>query len=535
MQRSILAFGKSFLNKNTAAWAAGFEASFTGRLTRSLRLAYQNSCTGRLLNRNVIGESRTFHLLQNTAGFIDARLHWPERWRARQREIIYAALFILAVMTALSFFLLPYRQAFVVLAAALLTVATFYRTEYGVYSAALLLPFVPLKALLGLALLTLASLMIKKARGGHGRLYLSPLFLPILVFFAVMFYATVTSVLFWDSLSEFFIPVTGLIYLFVIANTCDSREKLNNLVVCLVLAGLITASYATYQFYVGANVVELKKEWVDVAQNPDIKNRAYAVFDNPNLLAQYMILLSTLSLGAAFAAKKTGLRVFFAATTAIAVFCLVLTYSRGGWLAFAGALVVFALFKNKLLVQLLVVAGLLIYSALPYNIANRLATITSLKDTSNLYRLDTWNSTIELIKAHWETGVGLGRRAFARVYHTHMINSTVVPHSHNLYLQTISEFGILGLVVFCWLFISVFRLGLKVGRTTSAALRNLNAGVMAALTGFLLHSFVDHFIWYYKLGILIWLLVAIVIVMDKILSTEQNISERNEENAEQAG
>jgi O-antigen ligase len=225
-----------------------------------------------------------------------------------------------------------------------------------------------------------------------------------------------------------------------------------------------------------------------------------------------------------------GYKVLFGTTACLAVYCLLLTYSRGGWVAFKGAVVILALFKNKLLVQLLAALGLLLYSALPAQITNRLATITSSTDTSNLYRLDTWSSTMEVIKAHWETGVGLGRKAFSRVFYTHMINSNTVPHSHNLYLQVISEFGILGLAVFCWLFIAILRTGIKISAMSINWAKSINAGVMGALAGFFIHSLVDHFLWYYKLGIMLWLLVAIVIVLDKIAVRNSDV-ERTEEYA----
>jgi len=530
MQSLLITLGEKALNKITASWAKGFNTSLTGRLTRFLRASYLDSYTGRLLNRDLTRESYTNALLRTLTGIVEKRLKLPVWFKTRQREITYGTLLTLAILTVLSFFLLPYKQSLVVLLAVLLTVGTLYRTEAGVYAAALLLPFAPLKALLALALVTLASFILKAAKSPRFSFYLPPIFIPLLLYFLVMFYATVTSVSFRDSAGEFLIPVTGLIYLFVIVNIFDSQEKLDNLIICLAVAGMITASYAVYQFYTGVNAVELKKEWVDLTQNPELRNRAYAVFENPNLLAQYLIMLSTLSLGAAFGTKKAGLRIFFSSTTAIAAFCLVLTYSRGGWVAFVAALVVLALFKNKLLVQVMAVAGILAYSALPASVTHRLSTITSLKDTSNLYRLDTLQSTLSLIKTHWETGVGLGRKAFARVYYTHMINSNVVPHSHNLYLQIISEFGILGLVVFSWLFIGIFRIGLKIGATINAGVRNLNAGVMGALAGFFIHSIVDYFLWYYKLGILIWLLVAIVLVLEK-LAAQQISSERIEQNA----
>ncbi|MDF9406955.1 MAG: O-Antigen ligase [Pelotomaculum sp. PtaB.Bin013] len=530
MPSLIITLGKRALDKNAAKWTEGFSASLTARLTNFLRSSYQNSYTGRLLNHNMTGESCAYTLLRTISGSLEKHLKLPERYKARQRELTYGALLILAALTALSFFFMPYQQSLIMLMAVLLAIGTFYRTEHGVYAAALLLPIAPLKALLALALVTLTSLIFKAAKRPHFRFHLSSLFIPLLLFYMVMFYATVTSVSFWDSAGEFFIPVTGLIYLFVIVNTFDSREKLDKLIICLAFAGMITASYAIYQFYTGVNTVEIRKEWVDITQNPEIQNRAYAVFENPNLLAQYLILLSTVSLGAAFSASKAGLRIFFIATVVIAAFCLLLTYSRGGWLAFAGALVVFALFKSKLLVQLLAVAGVFMYSFLPATITHRLSTITSTKDTSNLYRLDTWHSTLSLVKNHWETGVGLGRKAFARVYYTYMINSNVVPHSHNLYLQIISEFGILGLAVFCWLFVGIFRLGLKLSTARDALIRNLNAGIMGALAGFLFHSVVDYFLWYYKLGILLWLLIAIILVLEK-LAAQKISSERNEQNA----
>lgn len=527
----MITWGVKAINKTTSRWVKGFNCSLTGYLIRLLRSSYQNSFTGRFLNSNLTGESRAYALLQILTGKLENCLQLPARWHGRQREITYLALFLLAITAALALFFLPYQQSLLTLGAIILTVVIFYQTEAGIYAAALLLPFVPFKALLALALVTLLSFIFRAAaQRPHFRFYSSPLFIPLLLFYLVMFYATVTSVSFWDSAGEFLIPVTGLIYLFIIVNIFDSRDKLNNLFICLAVAGMITASYAIHQYYTGINALELKKEWVDLTQNPQVQNRAYAVFDNPNLLAQYLLLLSTISLGAAFSAVKAGWRVLFTATSAVTAFCLILTMSRGGWLAFVVALTILALFRHKLLVQVLAVAGILVYSVLPASIMHRLSTITSLKDTSNAYRLDTWQSTLALIQEHWETGVGLGRKAFARVYYTHMINSNIVPHSHNLYLQLISEFGILGLAVFGWLFVYICRIGLKLSAAGNPYIRSLNAGVMGALAGFLFHSLVDYFLWYYKLGILLWLLVAIVLVLEK-LAAQQISSERNEQNA----
>lgn len=528
MESVLINMGKKALSRTTTLWEKGFDASLTGSFTRSLREAYQESATGRLLNRDLIGQSYSYTLLQTMAANIEKLLKLPAGSEARWRgAFTYGILLASAILTVLAFLFLPWPQALGATGAIFLAVAVLYRTEAGLYAAALILPFVPFKVLLLLALLTLASFLLKAFNGSRSfRFHLTPIMVPLLLFYLVMLYATVTSVSFSTSASEFLIPVTGLIYLFVMVNVLDRREKLDYFLYCLALSGIITAGYAIYQYYTGASNIEVRKEWIDLVKNPEIRNRAFGVFENPNLLAQYLVLLTTLSLGGIFGAARRGHQIFFALTAALSAFCLVLTYSRGGWVAFVAALAVFTLFKNKLLMQALPVAGIVAYSFMPNAIIQRLSTITSLKDTSNAYRLDTYQSTLSLIKAHWETGVGLGRLAFARVYHTHMINSNVVPHSHNLYLQIISEFGILGLAVFIWLFLGIFRLGLRLRTAGTTYIRDLNAGVMGALSGFFVHSTVDYFLWYYKLGILLWLLVAVVLVLERL--TSQQISpERN--------
>jgi putative inorganic carbon (HCO3(-)) transporter len=529
--------GKNLLRKTDDLIDRCYYPSLTATLMERLGLAYRSSFTGQLMARDLVGESWAYKLFQGIIDFCERLVCWPaveERAEAEGGQVIYPqqyhlrrsvifgfiALFVLLGVGL--FFLLPWIQALQILGGVLLVAAVLYRVEFGVYAAALALPFVPFKALFMLSLLTLFSLAMKWRWGKIGRLHFSPFWVPLLLFFLIQFYATITSVYFWPSVSEFLIPVTGLVYLFVMVNTFDRPAKLDNFLLCLALAGLVTAGYATYQYYAGPSMEFLNQNWVDASQTKEIKNRAYAVFDNPNLLAQYLVLLTSVTLGALFATRSWRRRGLFVLTAVTSVCCLLLTYSRGGWLAFAGGLLVFGYFFNRRrLITLLPIGAVAGYFLIPSWAISRLATAGSLQDSSNAYRLDTWNSTLSLVREYWLTGVGLGRQAFARVYGSHMINTNFVPHSHNLYLQLISEFGILGLTVFLWLFWRLFRLGCRLRVSGNAFIRSLNAGVMAAMAGFLAHSLIDYFLWYYKLGILIWLLVGIMLVLERLENREE--------------
>jgi putative inorganic carbon (HCO3(-)) transporter len=528
---------KRFLQKTDALIDRCYYPSLTATLMERLGLAYRSSFTGQLMARDLVGESWAYKTFQGIIDFCARLVCWPtveKRAEAEGGQVIYPqqyhlrkpvvfgliALFILLGVGL--FFLLPWSQALQILGGVLLVAAVLYRVEFGVYAAALALPFVPFKALFMLSLLTLFSLVMKWRWGKIGRLHFSPFWVPLLLFFLIQFYATITSVYFWPSVSEFLIPVTGLIYLFVMVNVFDRPAKLDNFLLCLAFAGLVTASYATYQYFAGPSMEFLNQNWVDESQTKEIKNRAYAVFDNPNLLAQYLVLLTSVTLGALFATRSWRRRGLFALTVVTSVCCLLLTYSRGGWIAFVAGLLVFGYFFNRRrLITFLPIGAVAGYFLIPAWAFSRLATAVSLQDSSNAYRLDTWNSTLSLVREYWLTGVGLGRQAFARVYGSHMINTNFVPHSHNLCLQLISEFGILGLAVFLWLFWRLFRLGCRLRVSGDAFIRSLNAGVMAAMAGFLIHSLIDYFLWYYKLGILIWLLIGIMLVLERLENKEE--------------
>lgn len=513
----LLNLGRKALDRTDQAVAAAWDTSLAAAWLRRLGTACRVSRAGQFLACNRVADSASYSLLQKLGGAVEQLFdRISGEGTRRQRSLFLGSVLALVVLAALALLILPGQQVFQALGVILLAAAVLYRVEWGLYAAAILLPFVPFKALFLLSLLVLVSWVFKRAGGSGCRLAFSPVWVPLVLFFVVQFYATVTSVSFWTSASEFLIPVTGLIFLFVMVGTIDSEEKLDDLVVCLALAGLITAVYAIYQYYAGPSVLDLGKEWFDVRQNPELRNRAYAVFENPNLLAQYLVLLGSFSLGGMFAAPRWWRKVFFGMTVVAATCCLVLTYSRGGWAAFAAALLVFGFFMNRQrLCTILPVAVAAGYFLVPARMITRITTAFSSKDSSILYRFDTWNSTLSLVRDYWVTGVGLGRRAFARVYATHMINANYVPHSHCLYLQLISELGILGLAVFIWLFISLFRLGFRLCRAESNFIRSLNAGLMGAFIGFLSHSALDYFLWYYKLGILIWLLVGVVLVLER--------------------
>ena len=414
------------------------------------------------------------------------------------------------------------RQAAIKIAVGVLTTAfVFLVPEAGLYLAVLFLPFLSFNLLALLGVLTALAYLAKVVINGRADICRSSLLIPILIFFVLLLYSTVTSVLPKSSAYEFSIPAVSMLYLFLTINLLDNKKKLSILLTCLALAAAVVAAYAIYDYYFGVTFIEAQKGWVDLELNPDIKNRASAVFENPNLLAQYFVLVIPVFIAFAAVVKRVGYKFLLASIAVLAGTALVLTYSRGGLYGFVFAMAVLAVIRGRNFFPLFLAAAVIGVFFLPHTVIDRLATADNLTDSSVVYRFDIWKSTLLMIKDYWLTGVGLGTQAFMRVYYVYMMNSANMPHAHNLYLQLLSETGVFGLAFFTLLMYKIFQTVFRISSSSLSYLKWLNAGFAGAIAGFLLQSMFDYGLWYYKLGVLFWMLIAVYIVVEKLYVAEK--------------
>lgn len=114
---------------------------------------------------------------------------------------------------------------------------------------------------------------------------------------------------------------------------------------------------------------------------------------------------------------------------------------------------------------------------------------------SNVGRLDMWQSAVRIAVDHPIIGVGYGMfgRAF-RDYRDPTIAQDKLASAHNLYLNTLAETGIVGVVVAILLGIALVRASWRTWHAApSPARRQRIEGTACALLGMGAHSFVDTF------------------------------------------
>ncbi|MFN8489845.1 MAG: O-antigen ligase family protein [Caldilineaceae bacterium] len=197
---------------------------------------------------------------------------------------------------------------------------------------------------------------------------------------------------------------------------------------------------------------------------------------------------------------------------------LVLTQSRGGYLAIVIALPVVLLLRwPRLLYAIpigLLIAFLIVHQVGIQTILNQLSTDGSLGGWDG--RLDIWTQSFNALHDFAFTGIGIGTFTLIipLLYPLH-VSIEGYPHAHNLFLQIGVDMGLPGLIAYLALWINLFVMLITVLRTRHATSlqRTLAIGATGSLTAMLVHGLLDAVTWGTKLAFIPWLLFALITLL----------------------
>lgn len=310
--------------------------------------------------------------------------------------------------------------------------------------------------------------------------------------------------------------------LVVVVMHAGQGERWRWLVFGLALAGVANALIGLYEFFGGSGALHLL-----------INNRffrAFGTFGQPNPFGGFMGLLAPLILCTALGHALTlwrgwqGRRViavnealwllFYAAAGALVVAGVVISWSRGAWLGFAAsmAVVVFALprrlWQSIALVLLIValVAALWLTGRLPASVLERVGSATqelfafddvrgvdiTPENYAVVERLAHWQAALNMARAHPWLGVGFGNYEVA--YDEYRLINWKFPlgHAHNYYLNVFAEAGMIGLIVYVFLWAIIVTLTWRARRHPHRQARLTAIGLLGTWTYLMAHSLTDN-------------------------------------------
>lgn len=319
------------------------------------------------------------------------------------------------------------------------------------------------------------------------------------------------------------LAVVGIYILmyFVVINSIETRKQINTMIYVFIFGALIVALYGIYQYLFGNT---LATSWIDRELFEGMKTRVYSTFENPNVLAEYLLLVIPLCISLCIASKKWSSRIAFGIIACIFLVCLAVTFSRGSYIGILVAGVVFALILNLRFIFLFIAGLVALPFVLPQSIISRFSSITNLGDSSTQYRLSIWQSSVAIIKDYWYRPIGQSTDVFKSVYPIYAQNGVSAEHAHNWYLQNIVETGILGFIVLIGIIYRFFQYifnGIK--KAINFVDKIILIGFASGLVGYMIEGIFDN-VWYnYRVILIFWIFIALAVRYKKFIDEEERM------------
>lgn len=389
-----------------------------------------------------------------------------------------------------------------------------YDYTVGIFIAAVVLAFSPTMALVALIMFTFVSFVLRFIFDEDMTFKRTALDIPMLLFACVLAVSAVTSFAVKSSVMAVLVYLAFILSYFLLTNFVNTKQRLFALIALMLFVGLFVAAYGIYQHifgFAGGTV------WTDTDMFSDIETRVVSTFENPNVLGEYLLLLIPVGLAVVWGAKKGYNKLIHLAIVGALSLCMIYTYSRGNWIGLLVAVFMFFMFYDRRFVWLGVVALLLSPMFLPQNVINRFLSVGDMGDTSTSYRVYIWMGTLNMLKDYWFSGIGVGTEAFNKIYPLYAYSGVMAPHSHNLYLQIITENGIVGLAIFVSMLVVYFKMCISTIITCKDKfLKALITGLAAGMLGYLVQGMFDN-VWYnYRVFLLFFVIIGITAASIKI-------------------
>lgn len=346
----------------------------------------------------------------------------------------------------------------------------------------------------------------------------APMDLPVIIFFTVMLVVLiVNSPDFSISLEGFRAIVQYVLWYFVTLQLVRNEEGAKGITVFFALIVGVMAIHGVYQYIIG---VEMPAGWVD-QNEAGVRTRVYSILTSPNIFGSLLTLACPMTVSLCLGEKEKGKKILFGFLALMMIASLVFTSSRGAWIGFGVAFLVYVLLKDKRLLLPGIGAMVLVILLVP-SVGNRITYMLSpeyIESSLRGGRLIRWLTGLRILEFEPVFGLGLGHFGGA-VAMNHSL-STVVDvevvdtfYMDNYYLKTAVESGIVGFVAFVMLMYQVVINGLRVVKLTRGdSFHQLSCGILAGLCGVAVHNWVENVFEVPLMTTLFWVFVGVLMAV----------------------
>lgn len=356
----------------------------------------------------------------------------------------------------------------------------------------------------------------------------------LLIYFLIVIISLFGSSLFHLSLKGFLKTFTYLGFYF--STVQYYKKNLDKIPVTIFLIAICVASQGIIGIFQNFSQVGEISTWQDVSNiNPeDVMTRVYGTIRpfNPNLFGGYLVATLPALLGSCvlwFMDKQYKLAGIFLLLSLITSFSLILSGCRGAYVGFLVIILCFFGFLGKFIwkdlhnrqelfkkiylgfiggVAALMTSVVLLISSIRTRV---LSIFVMRQDSSTSFRLNVYNSALNMIRDNWLLGIGVGNQNFREIYGLYMRTGFDALSAYSIYLEIAVESGIFALFAFVGFIASLIFKAIKFISTSD----NLKSAVIVviALTSILavvVHGFVDTVFFRPQVQFVFWTMVAFI-------------------------
>jgi putative inorganic carbon (HCO3(-)) transporter len=240
-------------------------------------------------------------------------------------------------------------------------------------------------------------------------------------------------------------------------------------------------------------------------------NRVAGAFEaaqlGPNEYAAFVAHFAAAFLGLFFLDSDPKRKLLYLGAVLAAIHPLLFSFSRGAYAGFLIALGFLGLVRKRILLVPVLVILLTWEAILPVSVVDRIKMTNTANGEIELsagHRLILWNQAVDLFESHPVFGIGFG--GFGLAFPEGELNN-----AHNYYMNTLSEQGIIGILLFIGILFMALFSGLELFRTgISPFHRALGLGFSAAVIACMITNLFGNRWSYFPVGGYLWVFWGLV-------------------------
>lgn len=263
---------------------------------------------------------------------------------------------------------------------------------------------------------------------------------------------------------------------------------------------VLLGAFELISWYFGTGLSTTGQSWAaidGVNPMPPVFYKLQLLMNGSNQLGAYALLTLPVAVAWALTVRQNDYRIGLGLLSVGVFWLLFMSGARGAWgaaVAVAGIMVAFQLIRWHILSQrltfLLMLVGVMVIAGGLFGYAFRS------DSTSDQRRVDLWQSATEMAEHDPLTGVGVYRFGIEyRQYRNTDFLEDRMAAAHNVYLNTLAEIGIPGLLLLIALGMTFTQVWWQAWHSATPPQQIRLEAILAGLIGFSIHSMVDAFTW----------------------------------------